>query len=87
MTKNHGSQIKDDEQYEALRDKGFSKEKAARISNAQANDSLHPSEKGGTSKKYEDRTKKDLYGQAKKIGISGRSRRSKAELIDALRKH
>ena len=35
MTKNHGSQIKDDEQYEALRDKGFSKEKAARISNAQ----------------------------------------------------
>ncbi|HET7586779.1 MAG TPA: Rho termination factor, partial [Gammaproteobacteria bacterium] len=28
MAKNHGSQIKDDEQYEALRREGASKEKA-----------------------------------------------------------
>jgi hypothetical protein len=37
MAKDHGPQIKDDARYEALRDKGMSKEKAARISNAQAN--------------------------------------------------
>ena len=33
MAKDHGNQIKDDEQYEALRDEGMSKEKAARIAN------------------------------------------------------
>jgi len=31
MAKDHGPQIKDDEQYEALRKQGASKEKAARI--------------------------------------------------------
>ena len=34
MAKNHGSQIKDDDQYEALRDKGISRNKAARIANS-----------------------------------------------------
>ncbi len=33
MAKDHGSSIKDDEQYEKLRQKGESKEKAARIAN------------------------------------------------------
>lgn len=33
MAKDHGKQIKDDEKYEALRDEGMSKEKAARIAN------------------------------------------------------
>ena len=33
MAKDHGSSIKDDKQYEALRDKGMSKERAARIAN------------------------------------------------------
>ncbi|WP_425388371.1 DUF7218 family protein [Alteromonas confluentis] len=37
MSTDHGNQIKNDDRYEALRDKGYSKEKAARISNAQAN--------------------------------------------------
>ena len=36
MAKDHGPQIKDDEQYEALRREGMSKEKAARIANASA---------------------------------------------------
>ena len=40
MAKDHGPQIKDDEQYEALRKKGMSKEKAARIANT-------PSSKAG----------------------------------------
>ena len=35
MTKDHGNQIKNDKQYEELRMKGMSKERAARISNSQ----------------------------------------------------
>ena len=34
----HGPSVKDPEQYEALRDQGMSKQKAARISNASANE-------------------------------------------------
>ena len=33
MAKDHGPSIKDDERYEALRQEGMSKEKAARIAN------------------------------------------------------
>jgi hypothetical protein len=33
MAKDHGPTIKNDEQYEALRDKGMSKERAAKIAN------------------------------------------------------
>ena len=87
MAKNHGAQIKDDETYETLRDKGESKEKAARIANAKASPSQHPSKKGGKSGSYEDWTKDDLYGRAQEIGIEGRSDMSKDELIDALRNH
>lgn len=34
MAKNHGNSIKNDDQYEALRDKGMSKQRAAKISNS-----------------------------------------------------
>ncbi len=87
MAKNHGSQVKKDDTYEELRDKGYSKEKSARIANAQANPSQHPSKKGGHAKPYEDRTKDELYQKAKEVGIDGRSKMSKDELIDALRTH
>ena len=40
MAKDHGSSVKDDEQYEALRRDGASKEKAARIANAGRNTSI-----------------------------------------------
>jgi hypothetical protein len=33
MTKDHGSSVKDDKQYEGLRKKGMSKSRAARIAN------------------------------------------------------
>jgi hypothetical protein len=34
MAKDHGDSIKNDKQYEGLRDKGMSKERAAKISNS-----------------------------------------------------
>lgn len=87
MVKNHGSQIKDDRTYEALRKQGASKEKAARIANAKANPDQHPSRKGGKATKYEDWTVKDLQKRAAEIGIEGRSKLRKRALIDALRYH
>ena len=87
MTKDHGSSIKDDDTYEELRKQGASKEKAARIANAQADYSRNPSKKGGKNPTYEDWTKDDLYDRAQELGIEGRSDMSKDELIDALRSH
>ena len=84
MAKDHGSSIKDDEQYEALRDDGMSKEKAARIANS---DRHTTAQKGGHSPAYEEWTKDDLYDKARDVGIDGRSDMSKGELIDALRNH
>jgi hypothetical protein len=72
--------IKNEDQYDALIDKGYSQEKAARIANTEDS-----GEKGGKAEKYEERTKKELYNQAKEIGIDGRSSMSKTELIHALR--
>jgi hypothetical protein len=72
--------IKNEEQYEALRDKGYSKEKSARIANTPDS-----GKKGGQAKPYEEWTKDDLYAQAKRVGIEGRSKMNKNELIHALR--
>lgn len=81
MQKDHGPSIKNDRQYEALRDQGMSKEKAARIAN-----SPDAGEKGGKAEKYEKRTKKELYRLAQEIGIEGRSKMTKKELIRAFRR-
>ena len=83
MAKDHGSSVKDDRKYEALRREGASKEKAARIANA----GKPASRKGGKAGKYEDWTKDDLQKKAKEVGIEGRSRMSKDELARALRNH
>ncbi|MEL6747497.1 MAG: Rho termination factor [Pseudomonadota bacterium] len=82
MAQDHGPSIKDDDTYEALRDDGASKEKAARIANTQG-----ASERGGENPPYEEWTKDELYDRAQEIGIDGRSTLSKSELIDALRNH
>ncbi len=88
MAKNHGSSVKDDKQYEALRKEGASKEKAARIANSSANTSRSDTgRRGGKAGDYEDRSKNELYAKAKEVGIEGRSKMSKGELIDALRNH
>jgi hypothetical protein len=78
-----GPSVKDPKQYEALRDKGESKEKAARI----ANSGRSSSQKGGKSASYEDWSKDDLRKRAGEIGIDGRSKMSKDELVKALRNH
>jgi len=74
--------IKKEDTYQALKKEGMSSEKAARIANAQ---------KAGTiehkSEKLEERSKTELMSQAKEIGISGRSKMTKSELISAIRNH
>ncbi len=80
--KNHGTSIKNDARYEALRNEGYSKEKAARIANTK-----NPGKKGGKATTYKDRTKEELYEKAKQVGIDGRSKMDKSELINALRNH
>jgi hypothetical protein len=79
-----GPSVKDPEQYEALRRKGESKEKAARIANTGRRSAA---KKGGQSGSYQDWSKDDLQKRAREIGIEGRSKMSKAELVDALRNH
>jgi hypothetical protein len=80
--------VKDEDQYDALRDEGASKEKAARIANASSNSSRSAvGRKGGSSPSYDDWTKPDLEKRAREIGIEGRSTMTKDELIAALRDH
>ena len=47
MAKDHGSSVKNDKQYEGMRKKGMSKERAAKISNANAGSNNQASKKGG----------------------------------------
>lgn len=84
MAKKHGSNIKDDRQYEALREQGMSKEKAARIANTPRKEA---GKRGGKSPTYEEWNKDELYNKAKEVGIQGRSGMSKRQLIDTLRNH
>jgi hypothetical protein len=86
--KTPGPSIKDPDQYEALRDEGMSKEKAARISNASANEGRSTvGRRGGKAEDYDERTKGELLERARELGIEGRSSMNKSELIDALRHH
>jgi len=88
MAKDHGPSVKDDEQYDALRKQGESKEKAARIANASSNEGRSKvGERGGESGSYEDWSVDELQDRAAEIGIEGRSGMDKKELIRALRNH
>jgi hypothetical protein len=84
VTKDHGPSVKDDEQYEALRDQGASKEKAARIANTGRSEA---GKRGGEAPSYEDWTVDELRDRAKELDIEGRSDMDKDALIDALRNH
>jgi len=79
-----GPSVKDPDQYEALRRQGESKEKAARIANTGRRSA---GQKGGRSGSYEDWSKDELEKRAAEIGIEGRSKMSKGELVNALRNH
>ncbi|MGJ1204166.1 DUF7218 family protein [Sphingobacterium lactis] len=82
MPRTKTPQIKKPDTYEALRDKGESKEKAARIANAQAAGTVDH-----RSNKLEERSKDDLLSEAKEIGIKGRHKMTKSELIKEIRNH
>lgn len=50
MAKDHGSSVKNDKQYEGLRKKGMSKERAAKIANAAGSSKKGGENSGGGSK-------------------------------------
>ncbi|TDC48741.1 Rho termination factor [Actinomadura sp. KC345] len=82
------AQIKDEKTYQGLRDRGESKEKAARIANASAGQGKKKvGRKGGKNPSYDDWSKDDLLKRAREIGIKGRSSMNKSKLIRALRDH
>lgn len=82
--KDPGPSIKDKERYEALRREGNSKEKSARIANTPRHTA---GKRGGEASAYGERTRAELYSKAKQVGIEGRSKMNKGELMDALRHH
>lgn len=82
--------IKNPEMYDALRDDGASKEKAARISNAAAQKGRSEESvgaKGGRAGSYEDWTVDELRARAKELGLTGYSDLTKEDLVKQLRQH
>ena len=78
--------IKDREVYEAVREDGASKAKAAAIANAAARDSREKvGERGGQAGSYDDWTVEQLHERAAELEIEGRSSMNKSALIEALR--
>jgi hypothetical protein len=67
MAKDHGSSVKDDKQYEGLRKKGMSKERAAKIANAK-DSSKHGGQQSG---KGGDSSQGGTTAQKKKAGAKG----------------
>jgi hypothetical protein len=84
--KKPGPSVKDDKVYEAIRDEGGPKEKAARIANASAAQGRSSvGKKGGKSGSYDDWKVEDLRKRAKELGMSGYSGKNKSELVSMLR--
>ena len=82
--------IKNPDMYDALREDGASKEKAARISNAAAQKGRSEESvgaQGGRAGSYEDWTVDDLRARAKELGLTGYSDLTKDDLIEQLREH
>lgn len=80
------SSIKDERVYQALRREGAGKERAARIANAAAKSGRSAiGRRGGKAERYDEMRKPELLERARELGVRGRSRMTRAELIDALR--
>ncbi|MEX1102836.1 MAG: Rho termination factor N-terminal domain-containing protein, partial [Dehalococcoidia bacterium] len=75
--------IINDRQYEALREQGMSKNKAARIANSDPREMARNRKDTGS---YEEWTKDQLLAKAREIEMPGRSSMNKRQLIAALRK-
>jgi hypothetical protein len=88
MPGRRGSNLKDRELYEELREDGASKEKAARISNAAASQGRKTvGRRGANARDYDDRTVPELRKRAKELGLKGYSDKKKSELISMIRNH
>ena len=88
MPAKKNASLKKPDMYEALRDEGASKEKAARISNAAAAEGKSTvGKRGGESGSYDDWTVAELRKRAKELGLTGYSGKKKRELVKALRNH
>lgn len=86
--KKPGPSVKDDDTYEALRREGNSKEKSARIANGSARDGAeNVGSRGGKAGSYDDWTVEHLRKRAGELGIEGRSKMNKSDLVEALRDH
>jgi len=86
MPGSRNNSLKNPELYEELRQDGNSKQKAARISNAAAQQGASEiARKGGESGSYDDWTVPELKKRAKELGLKGYSTKRKAQLISALR--
>lgn len=72
--------IENEDQYEALRDKGYNKQTAARIANSDQH-----GQGSDRPNAYEDWTKEELYKKAAELDLEGRSDMDKPALIAALR--
>jgi hypothetical protein len=70
MTKDHGSSVKDDKQYEGLRKKGMSKSRAARIANA-PDSSSKGGKASGSGKKRDTKSQGGTKAQKAAAGRKG----------------
>jgi len=70
MAKDHGPSVKDDKQYEGLRKKGMSKERAARIAN-DANSSSKGGQASGSGKRRDTKSQGGTKAQKAAAGRKG----------------
>jgi hypothetical protein len=70
MAKDHGPSIKNDKQYEALKEKGMSKERAARIAN-DPDSSKKGGKASGSGKRRNTKTQGGTHAQKVEAGRKG----------------
>jgi hypothetical protein len=70
MAKDHGPSVKDDKQYEGLRKKGMSKERAARIAN-DPNSSSNGGKASGSRKRRDTKSQGGTKAQKAAAGRKG----------------